>query len=321
MTSEVKRKLCQGIAAFLRHECLNGQHSEDIIESLEVARQCIESAFDVSGDSKPEVDLLALVGKQTTFRPTVRQVTSEEKAKAEVFKTQGNSFVSSEKFHEALECYNKAIALDPYNAIYYCNRAAANHRLLKFSEAISDCEKALEIDPAYSKAYSRMGNTYCSMGNYSKSVEAYRKAVALDPNNENFKQNLEIAEAKVKENQQPSTSPNLGGLDLGSLLSNPVMQNMAQRLINDPHMQTTVSSMMQNLLGGGNAPAAPTANSEHTGTGPSIPAMDDLLRYGQQFAQQMQEANPDLVNSLRQQMQNLGGGQQPNGGEPRPPNP
>lgn len=81
------------------------------------------------------------------------------------------------------------------------------------------------------------------MGNYSKSVEAYRKAVALDPNNENFKQNLEIAETKLKESQQSSTGassgPNLGGLDLGSLLSNPVMRNMAQRLMTDPQMQTT----------------------------------------------------------------------------------
>ncbi|VDL39751.1 unnamed protein product [Hymenolepis diminuta] len=328
MSSETKRKLCQSIAAFLKNECSSGLHSVDVTESLEVARQCIESAFDVSGDSKSEVDLLALVGKQITSRPTVRQVTPEEKAKAESLKTQGNSFVSAEKFQEALECYNKAVALDPYNAIYYCNRAAANHRLLKYSEAISDCEKALEIDSSYSKAYSRMGlaNTFCSMGNYSKSVEAYRKAVALDPNNENFKQNLEIAETKLKESQQSSigasSGPNFVGLDLGSLLSNPVMRNMAQRLMTDPQMQTTVTSMMQNLLGGGSAPAAPNANSEQSNTDSTAPVMDDLLRYGQQFAQQMQQTNPDLVNTLRQQMQNLSGGQQqqPNGSEPRPPN-
>lgn len=45
---------------------------------------------------------------------------------------------------------------------------------------------------------------------------------------------------------------------------------------------------------------------------------------GQQFAQQMREANPDLVNTLRQQMQNLGGsggGQQPSGGGSNPANP
>lgn len=82
------------------------------------------------------------------------------------------------------------------------------------------------------------------MGNYGKSVEAFRKAVALDPNNESFKQNLEIAEAKLKESKRSSTGassggPSLGGLDLGSLLNNPLMQNMAQRLMTDPQMQTT----------------------------------------------------------------------------------
>ncbi|KAM7542234.1 hypothetical protein Aperf_G00000008461 [Anoplocephala perfoliata] len=325
MIPETKLKLYQSIAVFLKEECSCGDYSGDTLESLEVARQCIESAFEVSGDSRAEVDLLALFTKALNSKPNVHQATPEDKAKAEKFKTQGNSFVSAGKLSEALESYNKAIALDPNNAIYYCNRAAANHLLQKYSEAIADCEKAIEIDSSYSKAYSRMGNTYCSIGNYGKSVEAYRKAVALDPNNANFKQNLEIAEQKLRESQQNPTpnGPSVGGLDFGALLNNPMMQNMAQRLMTDPQMQSTVSSMMQNILGGGGSSTTASTNPDGSQNS-AIPPMDDLLRYGQQFAQQMREANPDLVNTLRQQMQNLGGGgsgQRPDGGGSNPTNP
>lgn len=41
--------------------------------------------------------------------------------------------------------YTKAIDLDPNNAVYFCNRAAAFSKLDKSLEAIEDCEAALQI--------------------------------------------------------------------------------------------------------------------------------------------------------------------------------
>ncbi|EUB62876.1 Small glutamine-rich tetratricopeptide repeat-containing protein beta [Echinococcus granulosus] len=303
MISETKRKLYQCIAAFLRNECSSNEYSSDTIESLEVAKQCIESAFDVSDNLDTDTDLLMLFARATSAsKPNARQVTLEDKIKAESLKTQGNSFMVSEKFDEAIDCYSKAISLDPNNAIYYCNRAAAKSRLNKDSDCIADCEKALEIDPTYSKAYGRMGLAYCNMAKYEKAIEAYKKAISLDPNNLNFKQSLALAEANLKESSSHSSnaSPNnFGGLDLGALLSNPMMQNMAQQLMSDPQMQSTVSSMMQGIFSGG------TGSAEGTGVPSGGPNIDNLLRYGQQFAQQMRQTNPDLVDTLRQQMQNM----------------
>ncbi|KAL5968219.1 Small glutamine-rich tetratricopeptide repeat-containing protein beta [Taenia solium] len=305
MISETKRRLYHCIVAFLRSECSSSEYSGDTIESLEVAKQCIESAFEIPGNSEPCTDLLTLFEKSTsTPRPSARQVTPGDKVKAEKLKTQGNSFMALDKFDEAIDCYSQAIALDPTNAIYYCNRAAAKSRLNKDNDCIEDCEKAVEIDPTYSKAYGRMGLAYCSVGKYEKAIEAYKKAISLDPNNLNFKQSLALAEANLK--QSSNAAPNsFSNLDFNAILNNPMMQTMAQRLISDPQMQSTVSSMVQGIFSGGNAPA------EGTGTPSGVPNMDDLLRYGQQFAQQMRQTNPDLVDALRQQMQNVTGQQPP----------
>ncbi|VDM35081.1 unnamed protein product [Hydatigera taeniaeformis] len=271
MITDTKRQFYQCIAAFLRDECSSTDYPNDTIESLEVAKQCIESAFDVSGSEEPRTDLFILFEKFiSTSNPSGHQVTPEDKIKAENLKTQGNSFMALEKFEEAIDCYSQAIALDPNNAIYYCNRAAAKSRLNKDDDCIKDCEKALEIDPSYSKAYGRMGLAYCNMVKYEKAIEVYKKAISLDPNNLNFKQSLALAEANLR--QSSNAAPNsFGNLDLGALLSNPVMQNMAQRLMSDPQMQST----------------------------------------GQQFAQQMRQTNPDLVDTLRQQMQNATNQQPP----------
>lgn len=91
------------------------------------------------------------------------------------------------------------------------------------------------------------------MGNHEKAIEFYKKAIALDPDNSNFKQNLALAEENLKRSSsQPSTTSSgvFGGLDLNTLLSNPVMQNMAQRLVSDPQMQSTyvVPSMQRSLI-------------------------------------------------------------------------
>ncbi|PKU36534.1 small glutamine-rich tetratricopeptide repeat-containing protein beta [Limosa lapponica baueri] len=69
----------------------------------------------------------------------------------------GNNHMEEENYGAAVDCYTRAIELDPNNAVYYCNRAAAQSKLDNYSEAIKDCERAIAIDPKYSKAYGRMG--------------------------------------------------------------------------------------------------------------------------------------------------------------------
>ena len=127
------------------------------------------------------------------------------------------------QFHEAVEKYNKAVKLhkDP---VYFCNRfnnvedvfiiafrAAAYCRLENYSLAVQDCRTALALDPNYSKAYGRLGYAFlytfiCSyrlalscQNQYHEAVQAYKKAIELDPHQESYKNNLKIAEDKLRE--------------------------------------------------------------------------------------------------------------------------
>lgn len=197
-----------------------------------------------------------------------------------------------------------------------------------------------------------MGLAYASLNDHHRARDCYKKAVELDPANESYRSNLSIAEEKVTEleRQDPlsALAGGLGNFDLGSVLQNPALMQMASQVMSDPAMQ----NLMTNLMGGIGMPppsaapsaaaGAPTAatstnttssstsesastaqSSSSSGGGPGsatdataagLPTgLDGLLRAGQAFAQRMQETNPDLINQLRNQMP------RPPGSDQQPP--
>lgn len=132
---------------------------------------------------------------------------------AESLKSLGNRAMQSKLYSDAIELYSCAIALCENNAIYYCNRAAAYTQIQKYSEATRDCLKSIEIDPNYSKAYSRLGLALYDQGNYRDAIDkGFMRALQLDPNNEAVRENIRVAEQKLKEahrqtqHEQGSTS-------------------------------------------------------------------------------------------------------------------
>ncbi|GMH31241.1 hypothetical protein Nepgr_033084 [Nepenthes gracilis] len=126
--------------------------------------------------------------------------TFDQTSLATALKTLGNKAMQSLLYSDAIELYTCAIALCENNAVYYCNRAAAYTQSHKYNEAIRDCLKAIEIDPNYSKAYSRLGLAYYAQRNYSDAInKGFKKALELDPTNNAVKENIRVAEQKLKE--------------------------------------------------------------------------------------------------------------------------
>jgi small glutamine-rich tetratricopeptide repeat-containing protein alpha len=76
---------------------------------------------------------------------------------AEKHKNEGNAKLNAKQYNEAIECYTKAIQMNPENHIYFANRAAALSHLGKHQEAIQDCEVSIRIAPSYAKAFGRLG--------------------------------------------------------------------------------------------------------------------------------------------------------------------
>ncbi|KAM5260454.1 small glutamine-rich tetratricopeptide repeat-containing protein beta isoform 2-T2 [Hipposideros larvatus] len=198
---------------------------------------------------------------------------------------EGNNHMKEENYAAAVDCYTQAIEMDPNNAVYYCNRAAAQSKLGHYTDAIKDCEKAIAIDSKYSKAYGRMGLALTAMNKFEEAVRSYQKALDLDPENDSYKSNLKIAEQKLREVASP-TGTGLS-FDMASLINNPAFISMAASLMQNPQVQQLMSGMMTNAIGG---PAA--------GVG-GLTDLSSLIQAGQQFAQQIQQQNPELIEQLR----------------------
>ncbi|KAM8985191.1 small glutamine-rich tetratricopeptide repeat-containing protein beta [Guaruba guarouba] len=287
--SSVKR-LVYAVIHFLKEQSQMDTFTPDEQESLEVAIQCLETVFKINLEDThlaPPQHLIEIFTNSFYKNDMLCLSDSlpEDVEKADQLKDEGNNHMKEENYGAAVDCYTRAIELDPKNAVYYCNRAAAQSKLNNYSEAIKDCESAIAIDPKYSKAYGRMGLALTSVNKYEEAVTSYQKALDLDPENDSYKSNLKIAEQKLRDMSSP-TGTGLS-FDMASLINNPAFISMAASLMQNPQVQQLMSGMMSNAIGG---PAA--------GVG-GLSDLSSLIHAGQQFAQQIQQQNPELIEQLR----------------------
>ena len=142
-----------------------------------LAVQCIGEAFGVNPDDQSQVDRLSvkpatLLSIFEVFLKTRDKLASgsaaesssvpaapsaTDKAAADKHKAAGNAHMSAKKYDDAIKSYTQAIGLDPTNAVYYSNRAAAYSSKGDHNSAVLDAEQAIETDPAFVKAYHRLG--------------------------------------------------------------------------------------------------------------------------------------------------------------------
>ena len=110
---------------------------------------------------------------------------------AEQFKEEGNNRYKKGSYKKAVECYTRAIELDPSQAPIYTNRAACNLQLLKYKKVVEDGLKAAQLDPKFSKAYLRAGQGYLQMGKTREAREQFDLALKLEPNSDLYKRERE----------------------------------------------------------------------------------------------------------------------------------
>ncbi|XP_044518166.1 small glutamine-rich tetratricopeptide repeat-containing protein alpha-like [Gracilinanus agilis] len=296
---EDRKRLAYSIIRFLHEQVKHGGLSSDAQESLEASIQCLETAFEVTVEDRhlavsqtlPEIFEAAIEREEMpNIRRNSEPFIDRETPEAERFKRKGNEQMKKENFEEAVSFYGKAIELNPTNAVYFCNRAAAYSKIGDYAGAMRDCERAIGIDPYYSKAYGRMGLALLSLNKYKEAVGYYKKALELDPDNDMYKTNFKLAQKKMKETSD--VTENTGGIDLAGLLNNPSLRNMASNLMNNPQVQQVVSgvaSSIQNHSGAARGNRSPNN-------------LSNLIQAGQHFAQQLQQQNPELIEQLKNQI-------------------
>jgi len=102
--------LVSAIVQFLTDQLQDGDITADSRESLEVAIQCLESAYNVQATDAPANFNLYQAYKNIMDNAAPNlgpEATSEAKAEAERLKNEGNVLMKQEKHHEALVNYTK----------------------------------------------------------------------------------------------------------------------------------------------------------------------------------------------------------------------
>ncbi|KAF6808014.1 hsc70 cochaperone [Colletotrichum musicola] len=303
MASTTKQRLAVAICEFLSSSVSDGTLPADDKDSIDVAIQCIADSFKV--DPSDKAQLSDAVGTQNLFQiyavyESLKKVkeqnaaaapaaasaststpaagklpTEEEKKEAEALKSKGNAAMASKDYPSAIALYTQALALNPGNAVFLSNRAAAHSAARDHESARADAEAAVAVDPAYTKAWSRLGLARFALGDAKGAMEAYGKGIEHEGNggSEAMKKGYETAKRRVEEMQRdevdlPRASPGVGaggmpdlsslasmlgggaggaggagGMpDFSQIMNNPMFASMAQNLMSNPELMGNLMS-------------------------------------------------------------------------------
>ena len=118
-------------------------------------------------------------------------------ATAKEWKDKGNALVKEKKYKDALDCYTKAIEIDPNDPILYSNRSAMHLNLSEFNEALTDAEKAISIKADYGKAYLRKGKALEGLYKVDEALKTYKLGLERDKENAQLLQASQELEASL----------------------------------------------------------------------------------------------------------------------------
>lgn len=93
-----------------------------------------------------------------------------------------DDLVAQERYTEAIDLYNEAVALDPYSSTIWNRLGVAEMKAGRYPDAVVAFQRALDLDPFYAKAWRNKGDALQAQGEFLASNEAYDRALAINSN-------------------------------------------------------------------------------------------------------------------------------------------
>ena len=107
--------------------------------------------------------------------------------------------MDSSRFSEAIDAYEKALALEPKNADVRVDLGTCYRNTGKPDMAVKEYRKALEVNPQHMHALKNMGIVYAyDLRDSKEAVKAFEKALSIAPNDpdaERLKQEIQKLKA------------------------------------------------------------------------------------------------------------------------------
>lgn len=128
-----------------------------------------------------------------------------------VHKEKGNTYVKSQEWSKAIDCYTKAIKCYSYDPVFYANRALCHLKVKNFSAAEEDCTLSLRLDHTYVKALQRRAAARENLGKLDMAQNDLELVLNFEPKNKesltalaNIKKKLgNTAAHEAKDPQRP----------------------------------------------------------------------------------------------------------------------
>jgi tetratricopeptide (TPR) repeat protein len=138
----------------------------------------------VLGDPEPSpAALCALYQLDRQYERALQRCTEAlgDGEDAEVYSNRGSAYLMIDEIDRAISDFDRAIQLEPDNAIRYYNRGIAFSRKHQVQKAIDDYSRAIQLGPDLAPAYSNRAHEFELAGERDKAIADYRKALLLDP--------------------------------------------------------------------------------------------------------------------------------------------
>jgi len=92
----------------------------------------------------------------------------------------GVDFFNLGQTEDAIEAYDRAIALNSQYSAAWNNKGVALISQGKYDEAIQACDEAIRLYPEYASSWNNKGFALMSQGKYDEAIQAYDEAIRLD---------------------------------------------------------------------------------------------------------------------------------------------
>ncbi len=140
-----------------------------------------------------------------------------QQRKARKMVRNGNSLYEKQQFTDASVAYKKALANSSYYDKASYNLGNALYQAKNYKEAIPQYEltaKTAEDKFTKAEAYHNIGNAMMETKNYQGAVDAYKNALRNNPNDDETRYNLAVAQKKLeKQNQDNKNDKNKDNKD------------------------------------------------------------------------------------------------------------
>jgi len=125
--------------------------------------------------------LLVQIGKYEEAERHIRQAIGLGWRSGAAFYNHGTILNALHRPLEALEAFNKALAINPADPETWNNRGAAFNNLARYGEAIDDFDKAISLRADFAGAFANKAKSLLLSGRHEEAFAVYDKALAIRP--------------------------------------------------------------------------------------------------------------------------------------------